>query len=76
MSNSVTYLNHTPMIEWCASKCASNNKYHGDKQISKRDQTTRSTLMLTILGLVIDVGRGGDLHDHLMSTRAFTLTMN
>ena len=41
MPNSVTYLNKTPIFDWCVIRCGSKNG-HQKKQMFKRDWTTCS----------------------------------
>ena len=71
--NSVTYLRRTLIFEWYVVWCGSKNKYQKDtclKEIGLHAQN-----MITIVASIIDL-LGGNLYDHSMSTRIFTLILN
>ena len=71
---SITYLNWTSFFKWYVVMCGSKNghkKYMYLKEIGLRAQ-----YMMTILGSIVNIIGRGNLYDHLMSTRIFTLIMN
>ena len=73
MPNSNTAIIWTPLFEWYMGSCGSKNG-HQEGMCSKEIRLHAQN-MLTILGLMVNMTRG-DLYDHLMSTRIFTLIMN
>ena len=71
--NLITYLTCTPIFEWYLVWCGYKNEYKKDmclKEIGLHAQN-----MITIVSLTINM-IGGDLYDHLLSTKIFTLIIN
>jgi hypothetical protein len=62
--NLVTYLNQTPMFEWCVVRCISINGYQNDTCV--KDSGLCAQNMRTILGSIVNIIM--DMYDHLMST--------
>jgi hypothetical protein len=55
----VTYLNRTPIFEWCAVRCGSKNGHQ--KDIMFLNETgVHAQKLLTILGSTLIIIRGGD----------------
>ena len=72
MLDSVAYLNWTPIFDWYVLWCGFKNVHH--KYMCLNESKLCISNMLTIPGSTINmVGVGGHIHDHLMSTRIFTL---
>ena len=69
--NLITNLNQTPTFEHYVTRCGSKNGLKKDMCLKKIE--LRAQNMTAILGSIINII--GDLYDHLMSTRIFTLIM-
>ena len=68
MPNLVTYRNQTPIFKWYVVSCGSKNEH------PKRDWTMCSKQVNH--SKLNNQHNWGNLYDHLMSTRIFTLVMN
>ena len=76
MTNSATYLKPTPICEWDVVRCGSKNGYQKDIMWLEEIGLCAQNL-ITILGSMVNISLGeGELYDHLMSRRIFTLIMN
>ena len=75
MPNLVTCHNWIPIFEWYVVRCDPKTKYQNDMCIKETRLCAQN--MITILGSIVNIIWGlGDLYDHLMSMRIFTLKMN
>ena len=70
--NLVTYLNWTPIFEWCVVRCGSMNGYQ--KDVFERDWTTCSKY--DNHSRLNSQCNWGNLYDHLMGMRIFTFIVN
>ena len=69
----ITVFNRTTIFEWCVVRCAS--KYRHQKNIRFEEMEQSIQNLLTILGPIVSIS-GGDLDEHLMSSRIFTSIPN
>ena len=70
MPNLVTALNWTPIFEWYVIRCGFKNGYQKDMYLIEIG--LRAQNMIPILGSIVNI-IGGNLYDHLISTRILTL---
>ena len=63
----------TPTFEWYMLRYKSNNEHQ--KEMCYKQNGLRVQNLVTILGSIVNMIEG-DQHDHLMSTRSFTLIVN
>ena len=73
LPNLVTYLNQTPIFEWCVARIGSKNGY--PKDMSLEEIRLHAENMMTILGSTINI-IGGTYMTIVMSTRIFSLIMD
>jgi hypothetical protein len=66
------FFNWTTVFKWCDDRFGS--KKDTIKIMCLKDIGVRAQYLLTILGPIINII--GDLHDHIVSSRIFTLIMN
>ena len=53
MSDSVIYLNQTPIFEWCVIRCGSKNKYQ--KDVCLKESELQAQNLITILGSIVNI---------------------
>ena len=68
--DTVTYLNKTPIFEWYVGVAPRTNF----EKTCLKESELHAQNMIIILGSIVNIM--GDLYDHLMSMRIFTLMMN
>ena len=69
----ITIFNRTTIFEWCMVRCASKYRHQKDLHFKEMEQSIQN--LLTMLGPIVSV-IGGDLDEHLMSSRIFTSILN
>ena len=72
--DSITYLYHTPIFEWYVVRYGSKNGYQ--KDMCSKYNGLHSQNVETNLGSIVNIIGKGDLHDHLINMRVFTLIMS
>ena len=70
MPSSVTCLKQTPLFERCVDP-----RTHNYFFLSKEAIGLSAQYMLITFGITVNIIGGGDLYDHLMSTRIFIVIM-